>query len=218
MAWIGFNTSGFELERGIGILQESLKAALDALEQKHQDTVREYEDYEVGVAAGTIEREGEWEDGVQIWEKSQFYDFDLEVIAETVRAVRKAHVVALYHHWERTIAAWARYEKALPEGVDKPHHGHLREALLKAEIVPHPRLNAVRDLNNALKHNSEDYGKKLLISWPELLPSNFKPRAYTNWYELITLTDSDLSVIAEALIRSGPSPFLSRNRFMEGLS
>lgn len=218
MAWIGFNTFGYDLERGIDILQDSLKIALDALEQKRRDTEQEYENYEAGVAAGTIEREGEWEDGVRLWEKSQFYDLDIEMIAETVEAVRKAHVVALYHHWERTISRWARLENLIPADVAKPNHGHLRNALLGAGIVPHHRLNAIRDLNNALKHNSDEFGAKLLKSWSKLLPPNFQGGPGADWYQAITLTDADVRLIAEALKRSGPSAFLQKNTFLEGLS
>lgn len=218
MAWIGFNTFGYDLERGIDVLQDSLKTALNALEEKRRETDKEYDDYEAGVAAGTIEPEGEWEDGVRIWEKSQFYDLDMEMIAETVEAVRKAHVMGLYHHWERTIARWARREDLISAAVAKPNHGHLRTALLGAGIVPHQRLDAIRDLNNALKHNSNDFGAKLMKSWPELLPPKLQGSPSTDWYQIITVTDADVRQIADALKQSGPSAFLQKNRFLEGLS
>lgn len=198
MAWIGFDTAGYDLERGIGILQDSLKAALDALEDKRRLTVKQYEDYDAGLAAGTIEPEGEWEDGLCIWEKSQFFDFDIEMIDETVVAVRKAHVMALYHHWERTIARWARRETLIAAEVEKPNHGHLRTALLSAGITPHHLLDAIRDLNNALKHNSDDFGAKLVKSWSELLPSGLQSGPDIDWYEVITLKETDVRQIAEA--------------------
>ena len=68
-----------------------------------------------------------------------------------------------------------------------------------------PRLVAVKDLANLLKHDNDRRGADLLKSWPELLP-NVKNRAEnrTDWYGAVRLTDQHLTEAFNIIAASGP--------------
>lgn len=96
----------------------------------------------------------------------------------------------------------------------KADHAELRRGVEKKGINPHARLDAVRDLNNALKHNSRKYGADLLRSWPELIPEGFTlPGGYeggtgwVDWFAVILINDAQMREIIAALRASGPEAF-----------
>jgi hypothetical protein len=209
--WLGFNTAGYDLARGIDILVDSLKTSTDALAARHAQTAKDYAAYETGVADGSIKRIGEYEEGIGwIWEQSEHYDYDLETIAEVLATMNKAHVVALYHHWERVILRWAKIQK--PKKKGNVNHEDLCGAIEAAGFKVHPRMAAIRDLNNALKHNSAKYGPDLLVSWPELFDDDFDPGGgqNVNWHDAISITVVQMDEIVEALRSSGPPTYLPK--------
>lgn len=213
MAWIGFHAIGHDLDRGLTILSDSLNTATDALTERRAQIVQDYADYEAGVSAGSVERIGEWdEDAGWIWEQSQFYEFDLTTVDETIASMRKAHVIALYHHWERVISRWA-LRQMLANGVTPDGnltHGDFKKAVVAGGYDVHPRLDAVRALNNCLKHNSDDFGPKLMKRWPELFPADYKGGKGSDWFEDITITEEQMTEIVEALRTSGPPAWLPK--------
>lgn len=200
---LGFNVHGYDYGRSLMVLEDTLVEAERGLTQKRERTLAEAAEYE---AKG--ERIGEWaDDGRKIWDQSDAYNFDLELIDEGLANIRKAFVIALYHSWERMVGRWA-------EVGAKADHAELRRGVEKKGVAPHVRLDAVRDLNNALKHNSRKYGADLLNSWPELTPEGFAlPDGYeggngwVDWFSVITIDDKQMREIISALRASGPEAF-----------
>ena len=207
--WLGFNIAGYDLQRGIDILVDSLKTSADALAERHAKVTREYAAYEAGVADGTIKRIGEYEEGVGwVWEQSDHYEYDLSMIFEVLDTMKKAHVLALYHHWERVISRWAKIKKA----KGNVNHEDLCAAVSGAGFPVHPRMAAIRHLNNVLKHNSAKSGPALLESWPELFEADFQPGggAYFDWHKSVSVNILQMDEIVEALRQSGPPKYLPK--------
>lgn len=209
--WLGFNIAGYDLERGIDILVDSLTTSTDALSERYEKVTSEYAAYEAGVADGTIERIGEYEEGVGwIWEQSEHYEYDLSMIHEVLDTVTKAHVLALYHHWERVIARWAKIKK--PKNKGNVNHEDLCRAVSVAGFPIHPLMAAIRDLNNVLKHNSAKSGPALHSAWPELFDHDFQPGGgeYFDWHKAISINRIQMDEIVEALRLTGPPKYLPK--------
>lgn len=211
MALLNINWQGIDFERGLDILQDSLDAATSALESNRQSIQQKWDEYEDAVANGAHPNEV-WEDDYKVWDQSLAYESDIRMIYETRDIMVKAHVIAVYHLWERIVRAWTK----APAGAD---HKKLVKLVEAKGITVHPRMDTVRNLNNALKHNSEKYGPALLASWPELFRARFRkdigvrlakiradPAASkVNWHEEITITADQMNEIMDAVRASGPT-------------
>jgi len=112
-------------------------------------------------------------------------------------ALRKAFVIALYHHWERAIRASAA-------GANGNHDKLVKRAQAKGILID-ARIGALRDLVNALKHDSDRCGKALLSSWPDIFSPNFQPGTLkTDWYRAVSLKDHHVVEAFEIVSGSGP--------------
>lgn len=101
MVAFNFNVYGHDFERGLMVLRDSLTAAMAALRERIS---AEYDPYKAALDRGEPPvGERDEESGAWVWEQSQFFDYDLELIEETKNALRKTHATAIYHHWERVI-------------------------------------------------------------------------------------------------------------------
>lgn len=210
MAVLNINWHGMDFERGLQILRVSLDAASSALEASRIETRQKWDDYEQAVADGAQPDEI-WEDEAKVWDQSFAFEDELRMIDETGDIMRKAHVIAVYHLWERIVAAWTK-------ASGQPDHKKLVGLLSGKRIDVHPRMAAVRDLNNALKHNSGKYGRALLQSWPELFTDRFRETiearlekitadpssSRVDWHEAITITPERMNEIMKAVCQSGP--------------
>lgn len=210
MALLNINWQGVDFERGLDVLRDSLVAATGALEANRIAIQQAWDEYEDAVANGAPPDEV-WEDELKVWDQTFAYENDIQMIDETLDMMRKAHVIALYHLWERIVRSWTR----APQG---DRHDDLVRRVEAKGIAVDFRLTAVRDLNNALKHNSEIYGPRLLTSWPEVFTDKFRSRiedrlaklridptaAPIDWHDAITVTEDRMDEILEAVRMSGP--------------
>lgn len=211
MALLNINWHGMDFERGLRILRVSLDAASAALESNRVETKQRWDDYERAVENGAPP-EVVWEDDVKVWDRSMAFEDEVMMIHETGDTMRKAHVIAAYHLWERVVSAWTR----APARAD---HNKLVSLLAAKGVTAHPRMAAIRDLSNALKHNSESYGPDLVKSWPELFSEPFRATidtrlekirndpsaARVDWYEIISISPDRMDEIMEAIRQSGPA-------------
>jgi hypothetical protein len=210
MALLSINWHGMDFERGLRILRSSLDAASAALESNRVETKQRWDDYEQAAAdSGTPDVV--WEDDIKVWDRSMAFEDELMMIHETGDIMRKAHVIAVYHLWERVVASWTT-------APGRPDHEKLVGLLRSKGITVHSRMAAIRDLNNALKHTSEKYGAALVKSWPELFTDRFRatidarlekiradpasPRV--DWHEAITISPNRMDEVLEAVRQSGP--------------
>lgn len=206
MAAFNFNFYGYDFERGIDVLNDSLVAATEALAAKEKATRKEWDEYEERVASGDIAEKSEYDDetGALLYNQSQLYDHDVQLIGEALQAIRKAHVIALYHLWERIVREWT----GAPQNA---RHDNLIDRVRDKGIEPPERLEHIYRLNNVLKHNSEDSGPKLLASWPEILLWQDKLRARVAegetricWESKVILSEGAMEEIITVMKASGP--------------
>jgi hypothetical protein len=206
MVAFNFNFYGYDYERGITVLTEGLSAATEALERKRADAAAEWKVYEHGITTGEIEEEEERDEetGSLLWSRSLVFEHDIKLIDEGVLALRKAYVIALYHHWERIVRQWTD----APTGA---RHDKLVKRVKAKGVEPPERFGHVYLLNNVLKHNSETAGPQLLERWPELFWNAGKLRERVakdgtpiRWENTIIVGEKAMVTIIETMKVSGP--------------
>lgn len=197
MAALNFNLLGFAFQQGVDWLATGFATAAVALAEQPAKRRRDLAAYEASVAAGG-ERIGEWEDGLRLWEQDQVFETQIGDAEESLMDLRKAYVLAAYHHWERAARRWSRTSK-------DARHAELVTATSELGYPIDARIDAVRDLANTLKHNNATWATKLFASWPELLKADPAKRPEMDWYGLIELDDRHVQDVCEIIRRSGPN-------------
>lgn len=181
---------------GIDTLRTALRVATKALIDETQQIDELISAY---LASGVLDGERD-EDGVVLWDREDQLGWEKDVIEDALMALRKSFALAAFHHWERSARQWTSYDKMDNEGL------FLR--LRQKSITVHPRLQAVRDLVNTLKHDNASRGRQLLVSWPQVFPKKFteRPGKRTPWYEAIYLDDALVEEVFAIVAASGPDP------------
>jgi hypothetical protein len=197
MAALNFNWWGFTLQDGLNVLSQCFTSARDALQHDIELAQEEAIGYQDSVAQAVIEPDIERdEDGSVIFDHADILQMHVERAEECAMGLRKAIVIAAYHHWERSARGWTQSEHG--------KHPKLVE-LTSAQGYPiSVKLDAVRDLINLLKHASEKWGTDLVASWPEVFPADFQMSSKTDWYESVRLTDNHVFEVLAILGASGP--------------
>lgn len=192
MALFNFDARGYVFQSGIDTLLAAYSSAARALTEDIAKIDAESAAYEEG---------GEWigerEDGYVLWEQSQIFEMQRDMALEALADLRKAFSLAAYHHWERSARKWT--------GDHSSSHDDLAMKVSKIEIAIHPRLSAIRDLANTLKHNSLKFGPALVSSWPAVLPSGFTKPGYGDWYGSVTLNEDHITEVFNIVAASGPT-------------
>ncbi len=198
MVGFNFNMQGYVFQEGVTVLIAAYQSAADALHEGLQRAREEALAYQEGVDSGEVEWIGERDDeGHVLWDQEQVHEMDVDTKLEGQSALRKAFALAAYHHWERGARNWT--------GDDVRDHSRLVRAVGALGITVSPRLDAVRDLANLLKHDNGARGCDLLESWPAVFPAGFAPTgARVDWYGAVRLTDGHLDEVFNAVAASGP--------------
>jgi hypothetical protein len=189
MAMFSFDLRHFEFDHGVRLLKQGYEASRDALLGEVERIKAKAHAYEEGLANG-----GEWigerEDGHILWEQSQFYDMEIADAHQAIYEVRRAFIIALYHHWERSAVVWL--------GKDAPHE-ELERYCSESGFGPASDIGAVRCLANHLKHKPWSNSKwlnKLRDEYP-----SFMPRVAAS---VSVLSDIDIETVAAVILASGP--------------
>jgi len=193
-----WNLQGYVFQEGVTVLIAAYHAASEALREEWERAKEEAQAYQDGVDRGEIEWIGERdEDGSILWDQEQVHDLEIESKVEGMAALRKAFALSIYHHWERGARKWT--------GNDVNDHDKLVRAVEAIGIPISPRLKAVKDLANLLKHDNDKRGDDLLESWPQVFRPGFKKgENRTDWYGAINLTDAQLTEVFNIVAKSGP--------------
>lgn len=197
MANLVWNFQGYIFAEGIAALRAAYNKATQALEEELQSLRAEAYAYQQGLESGEVDWIGEREDGYVLWGQEQVYELEIASKQEGLCALRKAFVLAAYHHWERGARGWTKSQKR--------DHSGLVKAVQKLGIEIHPHLEAVKDLANLLKHNNDKRGSDLVDSWPQVMPRSFQGGVTgVDWYGAVSLTDAHLGQVFQAITSSGP--------------
>lgn len=195
---LNFNMQGYVFQEGVRVLIAAYTSAADALHEEWQRAREDAASYLEDVASGECEWIGERDDeGVVIWDQEQVHDMEIESRLDAAAALRKAFTLSLYHHWERSARQWTH--------DDRRDHDKLIKAVERLGYPISPRLAAVRDLANLLKHDNDKRAADLKLSWPVLLQNTQPvPGRRTNWYDAVRLTDDHLTEAFNIVAASGP--------------
>ncbi|WP_156941716.1 hypothetical protein [Mesorhizobium sp. WSM2561] len=189
MVKIGSYFRHYQFEHGLRMLEKGYVAARDALQAEIERTKIEAVAYEEALANGG-EWIGELEDGRILWEQSQVYDAQIDDVHHALFEVRKAFVIALYHHWEHSAAGWKGGYAA---------HDELAKYCAGEGYGPSPELGAVQCLANHLKH-----GPNSRTDWLGLLRNNYPSFLARGSGFLFGLSEDDLYKVAATILASGP--------------
>ncbi|MFC3322894.1 hypothetical protein [Mesorhizobium cantuariense] len=104
MATLHFNLHGYEFQEGAKTLLTSFQSAAGALKADVQRAEAAAQDYQKSLAeGGPWEGERDAEEGYVIWDQEDVLEARIEATGEALMGLRKAFVIAFYHHWERAI-------------------------------------------------------------------------------------------------------------------
>lgn len=193
-----FNAHGYAYQDSIRVLRLSFQAAEDAL----LDDLDRAKD-EAMAWQQSLDMGGEWigerdEDGHVLWDRQTLLDFRVEDSRQATDMLRKAFLIAIYHHWERSACTWT--------GLAKTDHAKLTKAVSALGYPLHPGLDTLRVMANTLKHDNDGWGGKCLAQRPDLFPYGFTPvPGKTRWSMVLTLHSRHIEEAFDAIARSGPT-------------
>lgn len=193
MVKLNFDARGYAFGAGLDVLRQGYASASKALAA---DIER------VRFASAAYEASpdfiGEYDaEGHILWDRGTVLVMEQETVEEALEALRKAFVLAAYHHWERAIRAY----------TDSNQNAKYRQLVARAErkdIPAVPDMAKVYRLANTLKHNSGYHGEVLFGLWRGLFGPFFKARHDTDWYSAITLSDDDVHEVMRIIEAAGP--------------
>ncbi|WP_295217319.1 hypothetical protein [uncultured Brevundimonas sp.] len=197
MVALHFDWFGYSFQTGLGVLRSSMLAARDALSANVEIAQEEAVGYQERVRAGVEEAQIDYDDaGYVILDHQDILNWNVQVAEDAEMALRKAFVLAVYHHWERSARKWT-------ESAHGKHDALEKLTLTKGYPID-PKLGAVRDLVNLLKHANSVWAKRLMSSWPAVFYPDVQPLPLLDWYEAVNLTDPIVDEIFEIISKSGP--------------
>ncbi|WP_317215997.1 hypothetical protein [Gluconobacter sp. GP1] len=156
---------------GLQRLGESFHAASKPFLQDIAIIEKEFRDIEEAISRGERTWEIIDEDGMDCGYESDHLLAMISDAEENLMLLRKAFLVLIYHHWERSAQVWL---EDLPK---KPNHEKIVTSLQKRGFFIPPQLDKLRMIANTIKHNSK-CAKELYHSNPEYFNSdtNFTKR------------------------------------------
>lgn len=191
-----FNAWGYSFQEGALTLQRAYQAAEDALSGDLDKATEEAATYRHNVQNGA-EPEQELDDGgYLVFDQGDILNMNIEAASGALSAMRKAFVLAFYHHWERSARQWTK--------LDNAKHDKLSAAVLAMNYPIESGLGGVRDLANTIKHNSAQWGSKLAASWPATLPTG-APKGSDDWYDSVELSAKLMQDVGHIIAHSGPT-------------
>lgn len=196
MVPLTFNTYGHAFERGLSVIEKSYSVAEKAMEL-NRDTLKS----QLKTYLESLESDepsiGEWDaDGIRIWDQEQVLEFEIDDAEAALVALRRAYILVLYHHWERSM----RRQFNMVKG----DHAELVRVGRRRGMTFHTRLEAVRDMANLFKHANDRWASALLVSWPGILPRGFTTGSFRDGHSAAVLTDEVVREVVEILGQSGP--------------
>ena len=196
MVKLTFNAWGYSFQEGALTLQRAYQAAEDALSGDLDTATDEAAIYHHNVQNGAEPEQELDENGYLIVDQGDILIMNIEAATGALSAMRKAFVLALYHHWERSARQWTK--------LDHAKHDKLSAAVVAMNYPIDPRLGGVRDLANTIKHNSAQWGSNLAVSWPATLP-NGAPQGSGEWYDAVELSAKLMQDVGHIIASSGPT-------------
>ena len=187
-----FNFPGYLFQRGVEVLRTSYTegnvSLLKKVEALQSELTAYREDTEfIG------ERD---EEGHLIWEQDQLLELDIEAAEDAIQEFRKAFVLAIYHHWERSIRRYT--------GVTTTGHGHVVAGAKAEGLSISSDLRLLQVLSNTLKHDTDQWASELFRLWPEVFGSRYPAYRGNDFYSFIRIGDRDIEFLLDIVSASGP--------------
>ncbi|MFS3137690.1 hypothetical protein ACLRDC_20390 [Gluconacetobacter sacchari] len=197
--WLPLNLQGLVYECAIDVLVTSARAALDAMRASSAANTAALEAHR---ASGVFEGERD-EHGMAICDRAELHEQEIAYIAEMANELRKAFVVAAYHHWEVSVLAWARRET--PHDANLRNHAQSVAKAIEVGYPPDAELRQVSCLANLIKHDSDSARRALKKAAPKLYETMFENvTARPRWASAVEISDATLDWVFEVVRKSGP--------------
>jgi hypothetical protein len=183
---------------GVNSIRLSYDSAARALKLDTERAYDEISDYNAKVLAGDqsgIERD---EDGQVLWDEADVLVHRSLQAEDALNTLRKAFVIVLYHHWERSVREWVKSKNG--------KHDALVTAAAAIGQPTDPLLDDLRLLVNTLKHDNERWAEPLHKKRADLFKPEFKiTQTDPDWYNEIEVSGTALLDFFSAVSASGPT-------------
>lgn len=200
MVDLRFNMHRIFFESGLDTIEHGYSAAVSGITQEINNKKAASYDYARHLENGGSPTEERDDEGYLIWSEDQNLESDIEIAEEALMVMRKSYAITIYHHWERSALQWT--------GKTKERHDNLVDLVRRIGYPIDDQLASVQFLANLLKHANGHWGRKLFQSWPELFPASFNQSldssSTISWYDQVSLSDTNIKQIFDAVRRSGP--------------
>lgn len=192
-----FDVLAYVYREGIDRLEEGFSAAIGGLQDRRDQLSAELGDYEAHLEAGG-EVQGEWDEdnGGWLYRADDLLRLRMDEAETTLRDLRHAYIVMIYHHWERS----------MQRRLDKrpKNHAELVKCLEAKGCLLDERLAGLHLLVGVLKHDKDDAGR-LCSGWP-FLPERSREKPPKGWPRTLHLSDQHVLEALDIVRLSGPPP------------
>lgn len=201
MVAFNFDPRAVFFHSGLDTIEQGYRAAIRGITQEIDRKKAAAYDYSRHIETGGEPVEERDDEGRLIWSNDDLLEATIHTAEDALMSLRKAYAIALYHYWERSALHWT--------GKTNEKHDKLAALVAATGIPVDPRLHALRDLANLLKHASTKWGERLHKSWSELFPPDFwlptNGGWRADWYEQVSLTEDQFGKVLAIVRASGPT-------------
>ncbi|WP_438852497.1 hypothetical protein [Brevundimonas nasdae] len=193
-----FNAHGYAYQQGVLSLQRAYQSANDALTTELDVAKEQAATYDHNVENGMPRIQQVDDDGYVIFDEADALNMNISAADAALGEMRKAFVLAIYHHWERGARLWTGLK-----------HGKMTTIAGAVEALGYPiapGLLGLNNLANLIKHANPEGGLKLQASWPSTLHlTNWAGVPGFDWQDAIYLHDSHVHEAIDIIGASGPT-------------
>jgi len=182
----------FAFHTDLDRIRDAFRASMSAIDERRRQAVEAHQLY---MDSGEDDSEYD-QDGVLVSSTRhalQWAELDAS-LAPIV--VRQAFVTSAFHYWERSARAWTGF------------HGNgfpsLRERVEALGYAVSEELDLLNTLNNLLKHDNPEKGRKVFDKRSSLFLGGREP-AGGSWQSALRITDDDVEHFFDIVRASGPA-------------
>jgi hypothetical protein len=167
--------------KAIGLMYHAARGALSEQRTDLDAMAREYDRHTE--SGGTPI--GEWdEEGNRLWDQEDHYRLQQLVIDDAMEELKAATVIAIYHHWERSIP--------FSSDSTQRRHDELKKDAHAQNIALHPDIDALCFCANYFKHGSVKWLKKLVDRWPDRFHASHIEGESLAWHRRLTFESAEI--------------------------
>jgi hypothetical protein len=182
-------------DNGLSAIKQAYSESRSSMERDKESAKQDWQKHLKRIAAGDDQTLYEDDATGQTFDFGEYIGEQISNADETLRIVREAFLLSLYHYWEKQVRGWMKVkdykqDKALP--------------WLTAEgLTPDKNnLDVLRMAANCIKHNNQVLYKR----YPKFFDASRIVGPTPDLHDALRIDDEHLDVFFHAVRASGPQP------------